>query len=352
MKANSKNDEITHVMAASVVTRDSHYDKFTISSGSSSVLEPSSELTANLLGDVIVACGVTFGLSPFMSVIDKSIVQRAAGTHTVLQSCTQSVKTMVRNPISFVKSPMFLMMWGVYAATYSTGKTFSTIEITLSPEICHIIIAHDQSYRLCIYLFFHVANCLKTIVKHQEETKMTRKESKSASKFGPFGVFALTTAVNSTATMIKDSFYARNFGTATSVTKIPLFTYGLWGLRDCIVIGSAFVLPDIVSVTLQEKANLDEKTALKISQLSCPVIAQFIAGPTQLLGLDLYNRPLANLSYSAAVMERIRFQYNNYASIVGVRIARIAPAYGIGGVCNTYFRDCWRMKIKECQTDC
>lgn len=316
MKANSKNDEITHVMAASVVARDSHYDKFTISSGSSSVLEPSSELTANLLGDVIVACGVTFGLSPFMSVIDKSIVQRAAGTHTVLQSCTQSVKTMVRNPISFVKSPMFLMMWAVYAATYST------------------------------------ANCLKTIVKHQEETKMTSKESKSASKFGPFGVFALTTAVNSTATMIKDSFYARNFGTATSVTKIPLVTYGLWGLRDCIVIGSAFVLPDIVSVTLQEKANLDEKTALKISQLSCPVIAQFIAGPTQLLGLDLYNRPLANLSYSAAVMERIRFQYNNYASIVGVRIARIAPAYGIGGVCNTYFRDCWRMKIKECQTDC
>lgn len=189
-------------------------------------------------------------------------------------------------------------------------------------------------------------------MKHQEETKMMSKKSDSASKFAAVGVFALTTAVNSTATMIKDSFYARNFGTATSVTKIPLVTYGLWGLRDCMVIGSAFVLPDIVSFKLQEQIDLDEKTALKISQLSCPVIAQFIAGPTQLLGLDLYNRPLADLSYSAAMMERIRFQYNNYASIVGVRIARIAPAYGIGGVCNTYFRDCWRMKTKEYLSDC
>jgi hypothetical protein len=181
---------------------------------------------------------------------------------------------------------------------------------------------------------------------------MTSKEGRSVSKFGSVGVFALTTAINSTTTMIKDSFYARNFGTGTSVTKIPLVTYGLWGLRDCMVIGSAFVLPDIVSIALQERTNVDEKTALKISQLSCPVIAQFIAGPTQLLGLDLYNRPLANLSYPAAVMERIRFQYTNFASIVGVRIARIAPAYGIGGVCNTYYRDWWRMKIKEVQSDC
>lgn len=141
MKANSKNDEITHVMAASIVASDIHYDKLTISSKSSNVLKTSSELAANLLGDVIVACGVTFGLAPFISVIDKSIVQRAAGTHTVLQSCTESVKTMVRNPISFVKSPMFLMMWGVYAATYSTGKSFF-IEITLLPAFLHSIVAH------------------------------------------------------------------------------------------------------------------------------------------------------------------------------------------------------------------
>ncbi len=82
----------------------------------------SSDLSSKLVGDVVVACGVTFGVAPFMAVIDKAIVQRAAGTHTILQSSLQSVTTMVRNPVTYIKSPMFLMMWGVYAATYTTGE--------------------------------------------------------------------------------------------------------------------------------------------------------------------------------------------------------------------------------------
>ena len=83
-----------------------------------------SELTQKLAGDVVVACGVTLGVSPVMSVIDKSIVQRAAGTHTIMSSAASSVASMVQNPTAFVKSPAFLMMWGVYAATYTTGTTF------------------------------------------------------------------------------------------------------------------------------------------------------------------------------------------------------------------------------------
>ena len=81
------------------------------------------DLVAKLAGDVIVACGVTLGITPFMSIIDKSIVQRAAGTHTILQSSVESILSITRHPISYVKSPMFLMMWGVYAATYTTGES-------------------------------------------------------------------------------------------------------------------------------------------------------------------------------------------------------------------------------------
>ena len=80
------------------------------------------QLISKLVGDVIVGCGVTFSIAPFISIIDKSIVQRAAGTHTIVQSCMESTSNIVRNPVSFMKSPMFLMMWGVYAATYTTGK--------------------------------------------------------------------------------------------------------------------------------------------------------------------------------------------------------------------------------------
>ena len=55
------------------------------------------------------------------------IVQKAAGTHSMTQSCVESVRSMVRHPISFVRSPTFLMMWGVYASTYCTGKIMMSI---------------------------------------------------------------------------------------------------------------------------------------------------------------------------------------------------------------------------------
>jgi len=46
-----------------------------------------------------------------------------------------------------------------------------------------------------------------------------------------------------------------------------------------------------------------------------------------------------------ATLERLRLLKTNFLSIVGARIARIAPAYGIGGIGNTYFRDSWRAMI-------
>jgi len=83
----------------------------------------SSDLSLKITGDVGVAAGVTFAVSPFIVAIDKAVVQKAAGTHTISRSIVQSMTNMVRNPLSFVKSPTFLMMWGVYGATYMTGKT-------------------------------------------------------------------------------------------------------------------------------------------------------------------------------------------------------------------------------------
>jgi hypothetical protein len=70
-----------------------------------------------------------------------------------------------------------------------------------------------------------------------------------------------------------------------------------------------------------------------------------VATPVQLLALDIYNRPLRKLSLGEVVTERLRFQTNNFASIVGARISRIFPAYGIGGIGNTYLRDKWRDQL-------
>lgn len=260
-------------------------------------------LRKNLLGDVVVACGVTFMVAPFMTVVDKAIVQRAAGTHGVLLSAVESVTSMARNPVSYVRSPMFLMMWGVYAATYTA------------------------------------ANVVRTITtEHMDE--VSPDEAKA-------GLFVATTAVNSGSTMLKDRAYATMFGSSGSAARVPLITYGLWGLRDCMVVGSSFVLPDLVADSFTPYAK-DRAQAAKISQFFCPVATQVIAGPVQLLGLDFYNRPLKNLSYASATMERISFLGKNFFSILGARVSRIAPAYGIGGIGNTYFRNEWRdMVIRQ-----
>ncbi len=69
------------------------------------------------------------------------------------------------------------------------------------------------------------------------------------------------------------------------------------------------------------------------------------AGPVQLLALDIYNRPLQQMTFQQKSAERIRFQMQNFFSIVGARVARIAPAYGVGGIGNTYFRDKWRNRV-------
>ena len=82
----------------------------------------SSDLTSKLGGDLLVAASVTLGVAPFLTVIDKAVVQRAAGTHSVFQSVLESTSQMFRNPVTYFRSPMFLMMWGVYCSTYATGK--------------------------------------------------------------------------------------------------------------------------------------------------------------------------------------------------------------------------------------
>jgi hypothetical protein len=118
--------------------------------------------------------------------------------------------------------------------------------------------------------------------------------------------------------------------------KMPLKTYGLWGLRDGVVIASSFVLPDIVGASLHERFGMNKSDAVKVGQMGCPIASQFVAGPAQLLGLDYYNRPRVTL------VERGILLMKNFPTVVAARIARIAPTYGMGGIGNTHFRNDWR----------
>lgn len=276
----------------------------------------SSNLAEKLVGDVAIGTFVTFSIVPFLTVVDKAIVQSAARSHTMMASAAESLKSMARNPAAYVRSPLFLLMWATYASTYST------------------------------------ANGLKTLTEHYESHRSdsSSESSKSATEFGTqskFAVFLGTSVVNSAASLMKDRAYARMFGTSGAAASVPMVTLGLWATRDFLVVGSSFVLPDILGKHLQEEYNMKKSEAQTLSQLTLPVAAQFLAGPIQLLGLDFYNRPLANMSTGEVIVERARFLAKGFSSIVMARIVRIAPGYGIGGILNTQFRDAWRDRLLQ-----
>merc|ERR1712151_37974 len=150
------------------------------------------------------------------------------------------------------------------------------------------------------------------------------------------GSFLATTFVNSSLSLVKDRAYATMFKPSSignvASKSFPLLTYGIWGLRDLTVIGSGFVLPEIMGKAIQENnPNMDRKEALSISQMICPVAAQLVATPLQLLGLDLYNRPMSNLNMYNVIKERSNLIYNNFLPSFTIRLGRIIPGLGIGG---------------------
>jgi len=269
-------------------------------------------LKEKLVGDVLSALTITFFVSPCLVIVDKSVVQKTAGTHTIIQSVKETIGMMIKTPVKFYRSPMFLMMWGVYASTYST------------------------------------ANILKTLIEHNETTSDSRTKTSINTEYTKVGSFLATTFVNSSLSLMKDRAYATTLGKQTSTPKnFPMATFGIWVARDLTVIGSGFVLPEIMGKILQEKTDMDRKEALTYSQMICPVAAQLVATPLQLLGLDIYNRPMSNTSFVNAVRDRSSLIYQNFFPSLTIRLGRIVPGLGIGGVGNLYLRDSWREMVEK-----
>lgn len=71
---------------------------------------------------------------------------------------------------------------------------------------------------------------------------------------------------------------------------------------------------------------------------------QFVSTPMHLLGLDLYNRqPSGGLGWQ----ERFARIRRDYISSSFARMAKIVPAYGVGGVVNTRMRATLMGKLED-----
>jgi len=184
--------------------------------------------------------------------------------------------------MKFLQQPSFLFILGVYSGTYI------------------------------------VANSIEAICERRKSSPLIPK-------------FIGSSVANVCLSVAKDKAFAKMFGKGPS-RPIPSSSVALFAMRDSMTILASFSLPSFVAAALQSAANMDKAGADYLSQLLTPVSMQILSTPLHLLGLDLYNRGVATQG------ERIAFVTKEYFGTTGARMARILPAFGIGGVVNKSIR--------------
>ncbi|CAI2176741.1 8891_t:CDS:2 [Funneliformis geosporum] len=234
--------------------------------------------------DFVAAASAAFAVSPFISIVDRSIIENASGRNKLGVALKSGIINLLTKPHRFVRSRPFLLVFGVYFATYAT------------------------------------ANSIDTICERLKTDNQTPK-------------FLGTTIANMTTCIYKDRAFTQMFGTVVP-KGLPLASYGMFVTRDALTIAASFNMPGTVATEFQQRGwILDGERAANAAQLLCPAGIQFVSCALHLLGLDYYNRPNVSLA------SRMGFLYRTYVKTTLTRIVRIGPAFGIGGIGNRMVKD-------------
>jgi len=240
-------------------------------------------LRANeVISDVLAASATAFCVAPAISILDQAIVQNASGAKTLGESVKDSVRQLIKKPTTFLKSPAFLLLWGVYGGTY--------VAVNLATTIC--------------------------------DRRNVTDEQRHMVKF--VGVSSVNLGLN----VSKDRIFATMFGSGTP-RPVPMSSIGTFALRDSMTVFASFNLAPIVADAV---AGAEIAGARTMAQLFCPVAMQWLSAPLHLMGLNWYNQPTASSS------ERLQFIKREYFFTAIARSARILPAFGIAPLLNAPFR--------------
>jgi hypothetical protein len=221
-------------------------------------------------------------------------MQNASGQASLRASLTSSLTSFLTRPQSLVFSKPFALVCLLYGGTYVTANTLDTITSTVEnkPSI-HV-----------------TAGTLK---------------------------FAASSGANIGLCLFKDQAFAQLFGPGGPPRPVPLPSYALFTLRDCLTIFASFNIPPLLGpvVTSYMSKELQKNiSGQTMAQFLAPATFQIISTPLHLLGLDLYNRNGKSVSWS----ERWQIVRSNWAGSTIARMCRIVPAFGVGGVVNSKVR--------------
>ncbi|KAL5119186.1 hypothetical protein ACEQ8H_002894 [Pleosporales sp. CAS-2024a] len=236
-------------------------------------------------------------VAPIITMIDKGIIENASGRSTLGRSLKKSAQELLLKPHRFLTSKPFVLIFSLYFGTYFTANTIDTASSTL------------------------------TSTSPSSTTAGTPK-------------FLATSSANLSLCLYKDNKFTQLFGSTGPSRAVPLPTFALFTMRDCLTIFASFNLPPLLAPKVE--AHMSESvqkymSSASAAQFMTPAAVQLLSTPLHLLGLDLYNRPHVSGS------ERVARVARDWAKSSAARICRIVPAFGVGGVVNTKARKKWMM---------
>ncbi|KAG9244003.1 hypothetical protein BJ878DRAFT_508138 [Calycina marina] len=251
-------------------------------------------LGLRLASDLAAGVSAALMVAPVITIIDKAIIQNASGRTTLKASLLDSLPTFLLRPHSLIFSKPFALIAVVYGGTYITANTLDTITSTV----------HNKS---------------PTLV-----TTGTLK-------------FVASSGANIGLCLFKDQAFTRLFGPGGPPRAVPLPSYALFTLRDCLTIFASFNLPPLLGPVISKRLGKEMENSISgetVAQFLAPAAVQLFSTPMHLLGLDLYNRNGKGLTWG----ERWEVVRKNWGVSAAARVCRIVPAFGVGGVVNSKVR--------------
>jgi hypothetical protein len=185
-------------------------------------------LSQKLLADVTAASAAALSVSPFIAVIDRSIVLSTSRGGSVSASVMAGLGEMV-NPVAFFKQKEVWWVWMLYAGTFLAANTIATVaeEWRFRDTYPKLIGTTSVNLPGCIW-----------------------KDEALAKMFGaPAKMVAVGAAATAGATAAETAAgTAAAAATATAAAaavaqRMPLLSYALFTIRDVLSIAASFTLP-------------------------------------------------------------------------------------------------------------
>ncbi|KAF2152904.1 hypothetical protein K461DRAFT_293218 [Myriangium duriaei CBS 260.36] len=251
-----------------------------------------STLWASIANDALSALAAGMTVAPAVSIIDRAVVESVSGRNTMMRSVSNSLWSLFTRPHRFITSRPFGVMLLLYGTTYFVANTVDTA----------------------------------SALYHNQPPSTT---TAGVAKFlGP-------TSVNLGLSLYKDTQYARMFGQSLGSSlprTLSRTTYAIFVTRDCMTLFASFNLPALIAPNIPNSwEGYVSKAAM--AQIASPMLMQIAGAPLHLLGLDLYNR-----SGKVSAGDRWRKVREAWPRTALARMARVLPAFGIGGIVNTNLR--------------